>query len=245
MSPLYVYGVLADSRAAPGGDGIGGGALRCIEGAGLSALVSDVTEEQIAFGREAMRTHAEVLEQTHAATAVLPMRFGTVMADQEAVIGDLLERHGAELRSQLGDIEGKVELRVRAMYEEEPVLREILAEDLDVARLRDSLRGASPEATHYGQLRLGELVAYAWSRKREADAGAILERLEPLAIAVDLAPVAHERMVFNASFLVERDRIGAFDRAVDALGGEQVDRMRFRYLGPLPPHSFVRLAQEV
>jgi hypothetical protein len=48
-------------------------------------------------------------------------------------------------------------------------------------------------------------------------------------------------MAVNASFLVERDGLSAFDRAVDALGEEQAGRIRLRYTGPLPPHSFVEL----
>jgi hypothetical protein len=32
-----------------------------------------------------------------------------------------------------------------------------------------------------------------------------------------------------------------FDAAVDEIGRTEADRMRLKYTGPLPPHSFVQL----
>ena len=77
------------------------------------------------------------------------------------------------------------------------------------------------------------------------DARAILESLTPLALAVDVAEPGHERIVLSASFLVEHGRIDEFDTAVDQVGQAQADRMRLKYTGPLPPHSFVHFAAEV
>ena len=51
-------------------------------------------------------------------------------------------------------------------------------------------------------------------------------------------------MAVNASFLVERTGLQGFDRAIDELGEEQAGRIRLRYTGPLPPHSFVELTME-
>jgi len=48
--------------------------------------------------------------------------------------------------------------------------------------------------------------------------------------------------VFSASFLVDRDRIAEFDQAVDETGRQHADRMRLKYTGPLPPHSFAELS---
>jgi hypothetical protein len=88
------------------------------------------------------------------------------------------------------------------------------------------------------------MVAEAVNAKREQDGQQMLARLEPLAVRVDVGDPIHERMALNASFLVERGQVQAFDQAVDALGAEQSDRMRFKYTGPLPPHSFVELSVE-
>jgi hypothetical protein len=44
---------------------------------------------------------------------------------------------------------------------------------------------------------------------------------------------------FNLAFLVERDRIDAFDEAVGALAQQLSDRLAVRGVGPLAAYSFV------
>jgi hypothetical protein len=51
-------------------------------------------------------------------------------------------------------------------------------------------------------------------------------------------------MALNASFLVDRSARKAFDAELDRIAEEQGGRMRFKYTGPLAPHSFVELAME-
>jgi hypothetical protein len=242
---LYVYGVVSASAAVPDCPGIGGAELRLIADDGLAALVSPAPAEELAMGREALDAHARVLQEAHALDTVLPMRFGMLMGGDEEVVQRLLSPLRDELREQLGSLAGTVELKLRASYEEDSVLREIVRENEEIARLRDQLRDASPEATYYGQIRLGELVAQTLERKRERDAAEILGALQPLALALDASPPPSERIVFVASFLVARAQIDAFDAAVNQVGQAQAGRMRFTYTGPLPPHSFVNLAQAV
>src|SRR2546421_443993 len=117
---------------------------------------------------------------------VLPMRFGVVMDGELAVKEYLLERHRPELEQQLNDLKGKIELRVRAVYEEETLLKEVIAEVPEIARLRQELHGKSDDATYYARIRLGEMVSNAIQIKRDADAMAILAPLEPLARATSV-----------------------------------------------------------
>lgn len=241
-SAKYVYGVISAKADPPAGPGIGGAGLELIRAEDLAALVSDIDGGEIALGREAMTTHARVLEQALTAGTVLPMRFGVVMSDEDAVRADLLDAHGAQLRSQLEDLAGKVELKLRATYEEERLMREVMAQDPEILRLRDSLRGVPEDATYYARIQLGELVAAGVERARHADSDAILGALVPLSVAVEASEPAHERIAADASFLVERERIAEFDDEVDRIGRAQAGRLRLKLTGPLPPHSFVRLA---
>ena len=48
--------------------------------------------------------------------------------------------------------------------------------------------------------------------------------------------------VVRGSFLVERRKIAAFDRRMDDMARESAARMHFKYVCPLPPHSFVSLS---
>jgi hypothetical protein len=243
-STKYVYGVVAAAAEVPQRNGIGDAPLELLASDGVAALVSDVSPGELKLGREAMSAHAEVLDAAHALSTVLPMRFGVIMEDDREVRRQLLDAHREALTSQLQEFEGTTELKVRATYEEDQLLREVVREDQDVARLRTALRGYSEDATYYGRIELGELITRAIERKRELDAGEMLDALGPLALAVDVAPPAHERMVLNASFLVKQERVEEFDAAVNRIGEAQARRMRLKYVGPLPPHSFVHFAGE-
>jgi hypothetical protein len=240
----YIYGVVPSTAELPTQPGISGAQLELICADGVAALASDAPDGDLVMGRHAMTTHARVLEAAHALGTVLPMRFGVVMDDESQVVDRLLGAHHDELLAQLEQFDGKAELKLRATYEEEPMLREVVREDQDVARLRDSLRGAPEEATYYGRIQLGELVSRSIERKRERDAVSIMETLAPLALAVEQLPPPHERVVLSASFLVEQAKLNEFDVAVDRVGETQAGRMRFKYTGPLPPHSFVQLPAE-
>ena len=240
----YVYGIVDGTADPPARGGIAGAPLRVIGGDGAGALVSDVSGEELRFGREEMLTHSRVLEAAIAHGTVLPMRFGVVMEPDE-VRERLLAHHAEELAVQLRELAGKVELNVRVLYEEEPLMRELVAGDPEIAALRERVRGRSADAAYYERIRLGELIAHALERKREADAAVLLEELGQVSLGVAVAAASHERMVVNASFLVDRERVAEFDETLERQAKERASRMRFKCVGPLPPHSFVDLTQAV
>jgi hypothetical protein len=238
----YVYGVRKPSAGTISSTGIGGAELRQIESGGVAALVSDLPNQELQLGKEELTAHARVLENALEQGTVLPMRFGVVLESPDAVQTRVLDAHQDELQRQLAQFEGKVELRLRAIYDEQALMREIVNEDREIAQLRTRVRRTNDDASYFDRIRLGELVAAAIERKREQDTNAIIPGLEQRADAVQLSAPVHERMVFNASFLVDRDRIAEFDEAVDLVGRNHTDRMRLKYTGPLPPHSFAELS---
>jgi hypothetical protein len=238
----YVYGVIPASSDAPSSEGIEGAPVHAIVSDDLAAIVSDVPDGELEAGREALTVHARVLERALEGGVVLPMRFGVVLPDDEAVREELLERFRPELSRQLDELDGKVELHVRAVYEEAALMTDVVRTHPEVAALRAALQGQPEDATYFERIRLGEMVAEAVARRRDADSGGILDALSPIALATEVGGVQHERMVLSASFLVESARIGEFDAAVDELGRRNAATMRFKYTGPLPAHSFVELS---
>jgi hypothetical protein len=238
----YVYGVVrAGEEPWPRLEGMNGEPVSPVRADGLAALTSDVPDELLEAGREELLTHSRVLEQALERGTVLPMRFGVVLPDERSVREELLAPHSEELEDQLRDMDGKVEVNLKVLHDEATVLREVLEEVPEAAELRRSIQGKPEAATYFERIRLGELVAQALSDKREQTGPAIVERLAPHAVAVQVGDPAHERMALNASFLVERESLERFDEAVDELAEAQGGRIRLRYTGPLPPHSFVEL----
>ena len=236
-SAKYVYGVVRARGSSPGMvHGINHEPVALVKSEGLAALTSDVPDELL--------THTRVLEKALEGGTVLPMRFGVVMPHDQAVRDELLARYHSELEAQLDEMEGKVEINIKGIYDEDAILREVLAQDPEIAGLKQAIQGKPEDATYYERIRLGELIGEALSLKRGEDERAIVDRLLPSVVAVEVGEAVHERMAVNASFLVNRDRLEQFDKEVDSLGEHQAGRIRFKYAGPLPPHSFVELGIE-
>ncbi len=242
-APLYVYGVVGGDQPLPAAAGIDEQPVRLLSEDGVGAIVSDVQQPSPALGRGALTAHGRVLEMLIASRTVLPMRFGVVMEGAEAVREGLLRPHRDALLAQLERLDGRVELTLRATYEEAPLLREILAEEPQIRAMQAAAKRAGGGA-YMDRIRLGELIAAAVDARRRRDAEQIMARLTPLAEDFQVSEPRHERMALSASFLVARDGIAEFDAAVEDVGQQQHVRMRLRYTGPLPPHSFVTLEQQ-
>jgi Gas vesicle synthesis protein GvpL/GvpF len=241
----YVYGVVrARPRPRRKQSGLHGKPVEMVTLDDLGALTSDVPEAPLEAGREELLTHSRVVETAFERGVVLPMRFGIVMPNEGTVRDELLGAHRDELEAQLDEMDGKAEVNVKGIYEEEAVLREAVAEQPEIRRLREQVRGKPEDATYYERIRLGEVVGEVLAGKREADEREIVDRLRSRALDVSVGQAVHERMAVNASFLLERERLDEFDRIVEEIGSDQAGRIRFKYTGPLPPYSFVELAVE-
>ena len=162
----YVYGIVEESADAPSAPGIAGADLRVISEDGVGALVSSLPDRRLEMGRDEILTHSRVLSEALSKGTVLPMRFGIILDGPDAVRAQVLSQHARQLRSQLKRFDGKVELTVRAIYEEETLMREILQEHGQIARLRAALRGKPADATYFARIQLGELVSEAVARTR-------------------------------------------------------------------------------
>lgn len=237
--PVVVYGVVRSGISLDGApSGLGGAAVQLAESDDLAALVSAVGDGDLRARRRDVMAHARVLEHALASSPVLPLRFGTVFEDEDAVVSRLLVARRDELRALLARFEGRVELRVKAFHVEDEVLRDVVRGDPAIARLSEATRALPEGLPHPQRLQLGEAVARRVELERRADADAILDRLRPLAEEVAAEPEPPAGFVLSASFLVGRDDVAAFDAAMDDLARRHARRIKFKYLGPLPSHSF-------
>ena len=240
MGGLYVYGVTrAGARSGSAPSGVGDRPVQTVERGTVAALVSEVPDESVAPRAKNLTAHTEVLRAAMDDGTVLPMRFGVLMPDADAVRHDLLELREPWLTGMLEALDGRVEMTVSAMYREDVLLGEVIRDDPGIAKLREQIQGKPAAATHFERIRLGELVAQSVDARRSADGAAILDALRPAADAFAPGEMLHERMVVNTAFLVRRDQLDGFDSAVERVSAERADRMQFKLTGPLPPFSFV------
>jgi hypothetical protein len=247
VTAVYVYGIAraADNTEvqAPGVGQDKDGVRRVVHGE-LAALVSDVDAGPLVAAR-GLRGHWRVLEEAATKATVLPVRFGTVVEDVDAVIDRFLAPRHDHLVAQLAALSGKVQLSVKAFYDEDRLMRGVVQGSPAVAQLRQRVRGRPKAATYYDRIELGELVASEVERARERDSAMVFDRLEPLAVAARREPPGTPDAAVNAAFLVERPRVDEFSEAVAQLADEVEGRMRVRYVGPLPPYSFAEEQEAV
>ncbi len=233
MSEVHLHGVVAaadrEAAAAAG--------ARAVEHGELAAVVTDADEDGTKPAA-LVRRHWRVLEAISAGTTVLPVRFGTVMAGNQAVVDEFLAPGHDGLRSRLAALAGKVQLTVKGVYDEEALLRSIVEGDPTVAALRERVRALPEAASHFDRIKLGELVAAQVERARDRDTAHVLERLERMAVAASREPPSSLDSAVNTAFLVDRSAADEFGAAVGRLAEELEGRVQLRCVGPLPPYSF-------
>lgn len=229
-------------RVAPVGceDGV----LHTVCHRGLAAVVSDSPVSVYESTRQNMMAHEKVLERVMREFTLLPVRFGTVTDSASPVLDvqKLLERRLEEFYRLLRDVEGKVELGLKAFWrDEKAVFEEIVTENADIRRLRNSLSGKAPEAIRFDGIALGRMVKEALDRKRSQEAARILLPLRSIAHRVRENDIVVDRLIVNAAFLVGKEQEQKFDQAVRRLDQELGNRVAFKYVGPAPPYNFVNV----
>ena len=232
MSEVHVYGVVSAAADVKVSEGV-----RLIAHRDIAALVSDIDRNDLKAAR-VLRMHWRVLEAVSTSTTVLPVRFGTVMSGDRAVVEEFLEPSHDEIIAALADLAGKVQLTVKGVYHEDALMTGIVQRSPAIARLRDQVRRLPDAAAYYKRIELGHLVAAEVERARERDALQVFERLEPLALEARLEPPSTPDGAVNAAFLVEAKRVDDFSEAVNSLSHDLAGRIHLRYVGPIPPYSF-------
>lgn len=235
---VYVYGITAATHPLDldGMAGVGEPpeSLRVVKDGSLAAVVSEAPDELRAKRRDVL-AHQTVLERLLAQGSTLPLRFGAVAPDDDAVRHALEERAEA-YRERLSALEGCAEFHLRGSVDEDALLREILRRSDEARRMNEEIR-----AGHGGEdlkVALGELVAEEVSAHHESFAAAIVDTLGRHARETHTSQPSGDDFL-SASFLVEKAHQDAFLARERELAGQYGEDFDLRLHGPLPPYSFV------
>ena len=242
----YIYGILrAGTRIPEGlepiqnGDGDTQGGLGLVTRDALAAVVSDVPTDRPLGSRRDLMAHEQVLNAIAQESPVLPMRFGAVVTDDDAVADELLAPHQDYFVRALDSMDGLTEFLLRGDYDEAVVLARIVEDDPEIQQLRERIAGVDEDASYYDRIKLGEAVSKAFDRLREQDANATLDALERFAVATAVKEPTGENGAVHIAFLVRRDHRTDFERAVDDLGDAWGGRVNLRLVGPTAAFDFL------
>ncbi|HET6192801.1 MAG TPA: GvpL/GvpF family gas vesicle protein [Trebonia sp.] len=242
---VYVYGILpGDVDVEPGATGVGNppGEVRLVRHRDLAALVSDIDPGQPLGRPEDLVAHEELLDASAADVPVLPLRFGAVVASDDAVAEELLGPHHDEFSAALQQLEGHAEYVVKGRYVEDAVLRQVLAEDPQAAQLAGQIRDADPDATRELRIQLGEIVSNAIAVRREDDTRTLGDAVTGLAAASLVRPPTHELDAVYTALLVESSAVPDLEQAVQRLASDWDGVIELRLIGPMAAYDFVAAA---
>lgn len=214
---IYAYGICEPAIGAPTlrRGGLGGAALRALEREGLAAVYSRHRSLQPRPVPKSVLDHERVVEAIMARGAVLPLRFGTQLEDEEELGAVLAERRDELLRS-LERVRGKVELGLR-------IIPSPRAEE-----------NPAPEVTGRGYL-MGRVRAHRRDRQAVRE---VHPALALLSEATCIRRPQSGRATFVGAYLVESHRVAEFRLKAEDLARRQAG-LQLIVTGPWPPYSFV------
>lgn len=241
-SGVYVYGIVpADVQVEEHAQGVGDPPTKVdvVREGDIAALISDVPTDRPLGTPEDLQAHAQLLDGTASVTPVLPLRFGAVMADVDAVASELLREHHDEFAQALSALEGHAQYIVRGRYNEEAIIAEVISESDQARALLEDIRSKPDEASRNSQIGLGEYIGNAIEYKRQVDTKIVIDVLDELPTEVNVRPPTHEYDAVHVALLVQLESEPDLEAVLDRLAEHWGERVELRLLGPLAPYDFV------
>ncbi len=239
----YIYCIMESTQPqsfGPLGIGGRGDEVYTICFQDIAALVSNAPIKKYRISRDNSITHEKAIEAAMAEHTVLPVRFATVTQDEDKVLKILKAEYDC-FRGLLSKMRNKTELGLKAVFKEEVVYKDILEKYEDIRGLKDKVAGLPPEKMYRQRMKIGEMVEAALQQQKQLVKDDILNTLSPLAVDVKTSDPYGELMIINGAFLVEKEKEAQFDDQVQALGDKYGDKVKFKFVGTLPPFNFVNL----
>lgn len=241
-SAVYVYGIVpGDVEVEKSAQGIGDppAPVEVVHEGDIAALVSVIAMDHALGTPEDLQAHAKLLDGTAGVAPVLPLRFGAVMTDQDAVAEELLRNHHDEFAQALKALEGQAEYLVKGRYDEQAFLARLLSENDEARQLADDIRGKSEDASRNSRIALGELIANAIEAMRNADTKTVIDETEGVAKQVNPREPTHEWDAVHVAVLCEVERQAELEEVVNRMNENAGGLMKLRLLGPVAAYDFV------
>jgi hypothetical protein len=240
----YIYCIIETKQErnfGPIGIGERGDEVLTIGYDDLSMVVSNFPLTKITASKENMLAHQKVIEEVMKEfDSVLPVRFGTIASSADEV-RNLLDRRYREFKTALRDMDHKIELGVKGIWENmETIFSKIVEENKAIKNLKEALAGGNGNYLQ-AKMGLGRMVKKALHEKKGKQAEEIIDRLRRTSYQYRLNDTIGDEMFMNAAFLVDKGREKEFDNIMDDLSDEYKDRIKFMYAGPLPVFNFVNI----
>jgi len=189
--------------------------------------------------------HQRVIETVMQSFPLLPVKFGTVLAD-EAQVRCLLAQGYTLFNHALQQFTGRVQMEVVVLWDVATVFHEITQEET-VVRMRTQIGNRPPEETMPERVELGRIVQESLFGHRADLTQMILPTLREVALDITSNPLMDDNMVTNLALLVDEPGRQALEKRIDQMDAAFTrgdcrapgnSPLTFRFVGPLPPYNF-------
>jgi hypothetical protein len=248
----YVYGIVPlngveydyDDVAFAASDG----RFQIVRNGEVAAVISDstfatLTELPRAELMRNLTRHQEAIEEIMDYSTVLPVKFGTLLDDEEQVRTLLHLGHDEFVRTTR-TIGACVEFDVAVTWEPADVFASI-AKEPQIAALKAQVEALSAEERLRASVALGQVVKQAFEEHRNATRDALVQEIGKVVRRWQLNPLMDDNMVMNVACLVSDEQLSSLEATVMALDKQYEDGLQFRLIGPLPPYSFATVEARV
>lgn len=184
--------------------------------------------------RDALHDYHQTNNAIFQRHTLLPLRFGMVAQGKEEVSRFLASGY-LLLKSRLNALTGMSEFVVQLRWDFQAVLRE----------LWQQRQATSPDgdwSTDARRLEAGQWLFQKTEARKRAICGALHAHLEPVCTQRVELPASEETMIVNTSCLIDRCQEPRLYEAAAAFAGRSAEYLQLKYMGPMPPYSFVPMA---
>jgi hypothetical protein len=242
----YIYGIIpAKHRQEFGPIGIGGrgDAVYTLPYKSVAAIVSSSPIVKYAVTRDNVIAHARVLEKAVEEYTVLPVRFCTIAMNAEIIVERVLKTRYQEFLDLLREMNGKMELGIRARWIDlDAIFAEVVEENKDIRALKQALLSERNGQRRYAStIKIGQLVQKALGEKKKREAEELLKALRPFSLDCKENQFYGDMNLVNAAFLVAREKERDFDRKINELEKIHSERKQLKYTAPIVPYNFVEV----
>lgn len=244
MDGKYIYCIIGtDKNVDFGPIGIGdrGDKVYTICYEDIGAVISNSPITQYSVSRDNTMAHQLVLEKAMEGYTVLPARFCTIAKNEDEIVEKVLKGRYKEFKNLLTEMNGKIELGVKAFWKDTKLIFNEIAEIDEIRRLKAMVVKNPSVKIRDLQIKVGELVKSALDAKKKNESEKIVDELKDLASDYRINDTYGDQWILNSAFLVNKAKDKEFDTRIDELDKRYGDRINFKYVGPVPPCNFVEI----
>jgi hypothetical protein len=231
---LYLYAIVAGTHPLESAlTGLADAAVTLLPFRDLAGVVSPVALESVQPDPAQLLCHERVVEELMVDRSTLPVRFGTVLSDADAVCAALAECYDTFM-ADLIRLDGRVEVGLRILWDAEVVRCSLSPSQPAISAPEDERPG-----TRYMRARAAEIaVEHRLQDEAQVLKTWCLARLGPFACDTSARLLTTAAMPVSAVLLTSRRDMAALLAAAADLQRERPD-LDIVCTGPWPPYHFV------